>query len=155
MNKHEINYIAILCAVLILVSSAVTANDKAGEEINWQVISSGGNMNGTSTNYGLSGTVAQSAVGAGASTNYGLSHGFWHDFGGGGGCCEERGDIDHSGDMDIADLVYLVNYMFQGGPAPVCDTEADVDGSTGLDIADLVYMVNYMFQGGPAPVACP
>jgi hypothetical protein len=78
-------------------------------------------------------------------------------------CCVIRGDINHSGSgPDIADLVYLVSYMFQGGPTPPCSSspgyydEADVNGSSsGPDIADLVYLVSYMFQGGPAPVPCP
>lgn len=57
---------------------------------------------------------------------------------------------------DISDLVYLVSYMFSGGPLPPTMDAADVDGScSGPDIADLVYLVSYMFSGGPAPVACP
>ena len=80
-------------------------------------------------------------------------------------CCLLRGDVDHSGvGPDISDLVYLVTYMFGGGPLPPCEEpvgsgyfpECDVNGdSTGPDIADLVYLVTYMFGGGPAPVPCP
>ena len=77
-------------------------------------------------------------------------------------CCFIRGDVDHDGgEPNIADLVYLVNYMFNGGPAPECHVfneyypETDVDGSSvGPDIADLVYLVNYMFLEGPPPVPC-
>lgn len=66
----------------------------------------------------------------------------------------ECGDIDHAGDgVTISDLVYLVDYMFLGGPPPPILEAADVDGSGGpIDIADLVYLVDYMFNGGPAPV---
>jgi len=87
------------------------------------------------------------------------------------GCCAQRGDIDHNGTIepDIADLVYLVTYMFQNGPAPLCDdpyepecpdnyfVESDIDGNgtCSPDIADLVYLVTYMFQDGPALVPCP
>ena len=72
-------------------------------------------------------------------------------------CCDKRGDINNDGTgPDIADLVYLVTYMFGGGPEPPCMAEADVNGNgTGPDIADLVYLVTYMFGGGPAPVSCP
>ncbi|MFH1686277.1 MAG: hypothetical protein ABIE70_01990 [bacterium] len=72
-------------------------------------------------------------------------------------CCVTRGDVNHDGTgPDIADLVYLVNYMFNGGPEPECTKEADVTGSGGNpDIADLVYLVNYMFNGGPPPIPCP
>lgn len=71
--------------------------------------------------------------------------------------CNIRGDIDHNGTgPDIGDLVYLVNYMFNGGPPPPVMEEADIDGNgTGPDIGDLVYLVNYMFNGGPAPIPCP
>jgi len=74
-------------------------------------------------------------------------------------CCFVSGDINHDGSSvpDIADLVYLVAYMFSGGPAPICLLEADPNGdaSSVPDIADLVYLVAYMFSGGPAPVPCP
>jgi hypothetical protein len=72
-------------------------------------------------------------------------------------CIGIRGNIDNSPDQQISitDLVFLVDYMFQGGPAPACPEETDVDGSGGLDIADMVYLVTFMFQGGPSPAACP
>jgi hypothetical protein len=73
------------------------------------------------------------------------------------GCCVGvRGNIDASGAIDIADLVYLVNYMFKGGSAVPCAEEGDVDGSGGaIDIADLVHLVNYMFKQGTDPAICP
>jgi len=77
------------------------------------------------------------------------------------GCCQVMGDINgDGGGPDIADLVYLVAYMFSAGPAPTClepnGGQTDVNGSgSGPDIADLVYIVAYMFEGGPAPVSCP
>ncbi len=82
------------------------------------------------------------------------------------GCCfDVRGNIDGVpdpdvagvGGVDIADLVYLVAYSFQGGPPPPCIEEGDVDGSGGaipIDIADVVYLVAFMFGGGPAPAGC-
>lgn len=67
----------------------------------------------------------------------------------------ECGDIDHADDgVTISDLVYLVDWMFTGGPPPPVMEAANVDGSGGIDIADLVYLVDYMFTDGPAPV-CP
>jgi len=72
-------------------------------------------------------------------------------------CCQLRGDVDNDGfGPNIADLVYLVSFMFSGGEEPACMAAANVDNSpTDLpDIADLVYYVSYMFEGGPPPVAC-
>lgn len=65
----------------------------------------------------------------------------------------KAGDVDGSGAGPyIDDLVYMVDYMFNGGPPPPNPASADVDGSGALDIADLVYIVDYMFNLGPAPL---
>ncbi|HOP08283.1 MAG TPA: hypothetical protein PLF13_13460 [candidate division Zixibacteria bacterium] len=67
-------------------------------------------------------------------------------------CADINGD---SSGPDVTDLVYLVDYMFQQGPAPIYIPVCDVDGNgSGPDIADLVYLVNYMFTGGP-DLQCP
>ncbi|MFH1686653.1 MAG: thrombospondin type 3 repeat-containing protein [bacterium] len=73
------------------------------------------------------------------------------------GCLGMRGNVNgYVGDaIDISDLVYLVNYMFNGGPPPPIYEEADINGDGGIDIVDLVYLVNYMFNGGPQPAPCP
>lgn len=72
-------------------------------------------------------------------------------------CCDLRGDIDHNGvGPDIADVVYLVTYMFAFGPMPPCFGNADIDGDLdGPNITDLVHLVTYMFSGGEPPVPCP
>ncbi len=69
------------------------------------------------------------------------------------------GNVDGSpdGQIDIADLIYLVNYMFgiPTGPDPVPFEAGDIDCVLGIDIADLVYLVDYMFgiPSGAAPCA--
>jgi len=72
-------------------------------------------------------------------------------------CVGIRGNVD--GDpadaIDIADLVYLVDYMFSGGLPPMSLDEANIDGLGETDISDLVYLVDYMFNSGPAPPPCP
>ena len=63
------------------------------------------------------------------------------------------GDIDGSAAIpDVGDLMYLVQYLFGGGPPPPVPDMGDVDGSGGIDVADVTYLVSYLFQGGPAPV---
>ena len=75
-------------------------------------------------------------------------------------CIGIRGNVnnDVGQNIDIADLVFLVDFMFgiPSGAPPPCFEEADVDGSLALDIADLVYLVDYMFgsPSGPAPASC-
>jgi hypothetical protein len=71
----------ILLASIIMLSIEVAGNDSrdpaTGEEVDWQVISGGGENNGGSTNFGLADTVGQVATGAGSSSDFGLRHGFW------------------------------------------------------------------------------
>jgi len=61
------------------------------------------------------------------------------------------GDADATGSIDISTLVYLVAYMFLGGPEPIPYDAGDIDCNGGIDISDLVYLVDYMFNGGDAP----
>lgn len=70
-------------------------------------------------------------------------------------CCTVRGDVDASGSIDVADLTYLVDYLFQSGPLPSCSEEADMDADGGVNVSDLTYIVDYLFRGGPPPIDCP
>ena len=74
-------------------------------------------------------------------------------------CCQGfRGNVDGDSDdiIEITDLIYLVQFMFQDGPEPPCMKEANVNGGIfgEIDIEDLIMLVNYMFQDGPEPVEC-
>ncbi len=62
------------------------------------------------------------------------------------------GDADNDGvGPNIADLIYLVGFMFQDGPEPPFMASVDVNGNgIGPDIEDLIYLVTFMFQEGPA-----
>jgi hypothetical protein len=63
------------------------------------------------------------------------------------------GDADGSESVDISDAVYLINYIFGGGPAPdpLLAGDANCDGA--VDISDAVYLIAYIFSGGPEPCA--
>ncbi len=77
-------------------------------------------------------------------------------------CCLNRGNVDGiigvGGPVDVADLTYLVTYLFKSGPAPPCEEEGNADGIVGvggpIDVADLTYLVAYLFKSGPAPPPC-
>ncbi len=62
------------------------------------------------------------------------------------------GDINHDHNVNVADLTYMVNYVFKGGTAIYPEFVGDVDHSCTLNVTDLVYMVNYVFKGGPDPL---
>ncbi len=64
----------------------------------------------------------------------------------------QSGNVDGLGEIDISDLVWLVDYMFNSGPEPIPYESGDVNCSGGvLDIADLVLLIDWMFNSGPAP----
>ncbi len=66
------------------------------------------------------------------------------------------GDADANLAVSIADVVYLINYIFAGGPSPLPLLAGDVDCTNSVSIADAVYIINYIFGGGSAPCAnCP
>ena len=63
------------------------------------------------------------------------------------------GDANNDGSIDIDDVVYLIAYIFSGGPEPeplICT--GDANGDSSVDIDDVVYLISYIFAGGPEPV---
>jgi hypothetical protein len=65
-----------------------------------------------------------------------------------------RGDANGNGTVDVGDVLYLVNYLYRGGPAPspVDAGDANCDGI--VFVNDIIFLVNYLFRGGPPP-GCP
>ena len=62
-----------------------------------------------------------------------------------------EGDLNRDGTVDVVDIVYLVNYLFEDGPPPDPPPAGDVDGDCYTTLADIVYLINYVFKMGPAP----
>lgn len=63
------------------------------------------------------------------------------------------GDPDGSGIVTISDVVFLIQYIFAGGPSPNPLAAGDADCNGIVTISDAVYLINYIFSGGPAPCA--
>jgi hypothetical protein len=61
------------------------------------------------------------------------------------------GDANGDGQINLADAVYLVNYLFIGGPPPDPLEAGDANCDGEADLADAVYIINYLFIGGPPP----
>lgn len=74
------------------------------------------------------------------------------DYFGAGGQSFTKGDLDHSGTIDIADLSLLIANLFLDLQPLQYPEEADMDGSPGVNIGDLDYLIRYMFMSGPSPV---
>jgi Zn-dependent M28 family amino/carboxypeptidase len=65
------------------------------------------------------------------------------------------GDANGNGEVDIADAVFLVNYVLKDGLAPEPLTAGDINCDGEVNVTDVVYLINYLFRGGPAPCAQP
>ncbi|MDP3025620.1 MAG: dockerin type I repeat-containing protein [candidate division Zixibacteria bacterium] len=61
------------------------------------------------------------------------------------------GDANYDTKTTVSDVVYLVNYLFKGGPLPPLKDMGDANHDTKVTVSDVVFLVNYLFKGGPPP----
>lgn len=61
------------------------------------------------------------------------------------------GDANGDGYLNLQDIIYLIEYFFQGGlpPAPAQVGDVNCDGK--CSIGDLLYLINYLWKFGPPP----
>ena len=65
--------------------------------------------------------------------------------------CGTCGDCSGDGNLDIADVVCLVNYLYQNGQAPEPFLTGDANGNGMIEIGDIIHVINYLFKSGPPP----
>ncbi|MCJ7497313.1 MAG: dockerin type I domain-containing protein, partial [candidate division Zixibacteria bacterium] len=61
------------------------------------------------------------------------------------------GDSNHDNLVNVSDVVFLINYLFKGGPEPYPLASADVNLDQKVTVSDVVYLINYLFKGGLEP----
>ena len=64
---------------------------------------------------------------------------------------ESYGDANGDGQINASDVVFLINYLFKGGPAPQPLSAGDPNGDCVVNSADVVYLIDYLFRGGETP----
>ena len=64
-----------------------------------------------------------------------------------------RGDTNSDGLINVADGIFLVQYLFINGTLPFCFDAADANDDSGLDVSDFIYLIFYQFMDGPSPQA--
>jgi len=63
-----------------------------------------------------------------------------------------HGDANSDRLLNASDVIYLVNYLFKGGPVPNPLTSGDSNCDGKVTVGDVVYLINYYFKSGPPPV---
>ena len=69
--------------------------------------------------------------------------------------CEDasitNGDANFDRTITSADIIYLVNHVFKGGPEPVLWNLGDVNCDGRIASADIITLVNFALKSGPPP----
>jgi hypothetical protein len=63
----------------------------------------------------------------------------------------EHGDANGDDVINIADVMYMVNYLYRSGPYPVSFEAGDANCDGVHGILDVLILVNYLYKGGRAP----
>lgn len=61
------------------------------------------------------------------------------------------GDANGDGFFNLVDLIYLVEYFFQGGLPPTPPQVGDVNCDGKCTVSDVIYLINYLFKFGTPP----
>jgi hypothetical protein len=64
-----------------------------------------------------------------------------------------RGDANDDDSVNISDMTYISNWLYDGGPAPANMDAADANDDGAVNISDWGYLNNYLFSSGSAPPA--
>ncbi len=63
----------------------------------------------------------------------------------------KTGDANQDGNLGLADIIYLVNYIFKSGSTPDPPAYGDSNCDANLNLSDIIYLVNFIFKGGASP----
>lgn len=61
------------------------------------------------------------------------------------------GDANADDKISVSDVVYLISFLFKGGPPPNPLIKGDANGDGRVSVSDVVYLISYLFKGGPPP----
>jgi len=67
------------------------------------------------------------------------------------GCCDIPGDANHDSLVNVGDAVFLINFIFRGGPSSACWASGDSNNDCSVNVGDAVYLINYIFRDGLSP----
>src|SRR4030066_1939439 len=63
----------------------------------------------------------------------------------------KTGDANGDGEVNLADIIFKIDYIFKAGPKPNPSCRADVNADGNLLLTDIVYLINFLFKSGSTP----
>lgn len=61
------------------------------------------------------------------------------------------GDVNADSRFTASDVIYMVNFVFKGGPGPVVPGHADTNCDNASTSSDIIRLVNFVFKSGSPP----
>jgi hypothetical protein len=61
------------------------------------------------------------------------------------------GDADGLGNITLADVIYIANYLLKAGPKSCPLGASDVDCNGKIELPDVIYLATYLLKGSPSP----
>jgi hypothetical protein len=61
------------------------------------------------------------------------------------------GDVNDDGTVDIADIIFLVNYLYRFGPPPSPIAAGDTNCDGVVQVGDIISLIDYLFKNGLPP----
>jgi len=62
-----------------------------------------------------------------------------------------NGDANGDETINLLDIVYIINYLYKGGPPPYPEGSADSDCNLLVNILDVTYLIGYLYKSGSPP----
>jgi hypothetical protein len=63
----------------------------------------------------------------------------------------DRGDATGDGVINVADVMYMINFLYRSGPYPVSFEAGDANCDDDHSLLDIVFLINYLYRGGLPP----
>jgi hypothetical protein len=169
MNMLQKTKRLVLTAALLLMLAAVggiaaeedTTEISAGEEVKWQVLSSGGGAM-TLSGYRINGTLGQTAVGVTVMAEHSIHQGFWQSFE--EDCCGRytggytgNTNCDTEGKRSLADITILIDHLYLSQDPLCCRANGNVNGSLDGEITlnDIMRLIDHIYISAEETAPCP
>jgi len=62
------------------------------------------------------------------------------------------GDANNDLSVNLLDITFLINYLYNSGQEPTHLGAANADGTGGINLLDITYLINFLYKDGSPPV---